>query len=50
MSRVGKRPVPVASGVTASVEGQTVKVKGPKGALQFVVHDDVTVKMENGAM
>ena len=50
MSRVGKRPVPVASGVTASVEGQTVKVKGPKGALQFVVHDDVTVKMENGAI
>ena len=50
MSRVGKRPVPVASGVTASVEGQTVKVKGPKGALQFVVHDDVDVKLENGAI
>ena len=48
MSRVGKRPVPIPSGVTASVEGQTVKMKGPKGQLQFVVHDDVEVKFENG--
>ncbi len=50
MSRVGKRPVPVPSGVTATVEGQTVKVKGPKGQLQFVVHDDVEVKFDNGAI
>jgi len=48
MSRIGKRPVAIPSGVTASVEGQTVKVKGPKGQLQFVVHDDVEVKLENG--
>ncbi|MFL6825366.1 MAG: 50S ribosomal protein L6 [Bradyrhizobium sp.] len=48
MSRVGKRPVPIPSGVTATVEGQTVKMKGPKGQLQFVVHDDVEVKFENG--
>ena len=48
MSRIGKRPVTIPSGVTATVEGQTVKVKGPKGALQFVVHDDVEVKFENG--
>ena len=48
MSRIGKRPVTIPSGVTASVEGQTVKVKGPKGALQFVVHNDVEVKFENG--
>jgi large subunit ribosomal protein L6 len=48
MSRVGKRPVAIPSGVTASVEGQTVKVKGPKGQLQFVVHDDVEVKFDNG--
>ena len=32
MSRVGKKPVTIPSGVTASVEGQTVKVKGPKGS------------------
>ena len=50
MSRIGKKAVPVPSGVTASVEGQTVKVKGPKGALQFVVPDEITVKMENGAI
>ena len=41
MSRIGKKPVAVPSGVTANVEGQTVKVKGPKGALQLVLHDDV---------
>jgi large subunit ribosomal protein L6 len=40
--------VAVPSGVTASVDGQTVKVKGPKGQLQFIVHDDVEVKFENG--
>jgi large subunit ribosomal protein L6 len=38
--------VAIPSGVTASVEGQTVKVKGPKGQLQFVVHDDVEVKFD----
>src|SRR5438128_12508640 len=50
MSRVGKRPVAIPSGVTATVEGQTVKMKGPKGQLQFVVHDDVEVKFENGTV
>jgi large subunit ribosomal protein L6 len=48
MSRIGKRPVTVPSGVTATVEGQTVKMKGPKGQLSFIVHDDVEVKFENG--
>ncbi|MFL5188274.1 MAG: 50S ribosomal protein L6, partial [Microvirga sp.] len=37
MSRVGKKPVPVPSGVTATVEGQNVKMKGAKGELSFVV-------------
>jgi large subunit ribosomal protein L6 len=50
MSRIGKKPVAVPSGVTASVEGQTVKVKGPKGALQLIVPDEVDVKMESGAI
>jgi large subunit ribosomal protein L6 len=50
MSRIGKKAVPVPSGVTASVEGQTVKVKGPKGALQFVVPDEISVKMESGSI
>jgi len=50
MSRIGKKPVTIPSGVTATVEGQTVKMKGPKGQLQFIVHDDVEVKFENGAV
>ncbi|MBV2144655.1 50S ribosomal protein L6 [Falsochrobactrum sp. TDYN1] len=50
MSRIGKKPVPVPAGVTASVEGQTVKAKGAKGELSFVVHDEVLVKMEEGAI
>src|SRR5215217_9216645 len=48
MSRIGKKPVPIPSGVTANVEGQTVKVKGPKGAMQVVLPDDVEIKMDAG--
>src|SRR6202453_5539381 len=48
MSRIGKRAVAVPSGITANVEGQTVKVKGPKGALSVVLPDDVTVKLDGG--
>jgi large subunit ribosomal protein L6 len=50
MSRIGKKPVEVPQGVTASVDGQTVTAKGPKGELQFVVNDSVLVKMEDGAI
>ncbi len=50
MSRIGKKPVEVPQGVTASVDGQTVTAKGPKGELKFVVNDDVLVKMEDGAI
>jgi large subunit ribosomal protein L6 len=48
MSRIGKRAVAVPSGVTANIEGQTVKVKGPKGALQVALHDDVVAKLDGG--
>ena len=48
MSRIGKRPVAVPAGITANVAGQTVKVKGPKGALSVVLPDEVTVKLDNG--
>jgi large subunit ribosomal protein L6 len=48
MSRVGKKPVPIPTGVTASVQGQTVNVKGPKGALSLVLHDDVEAKVNEG--
>jgi large subunit ribosomal protein L6 len=46
MSRVGKKPVAIPSGVTASVEGQAVNVKGPKGTLALTLHRDVAAKVE----
>jgi large subunit ribosomal protein L6 len=48
MSRIGKKAVAVPSGITANVEGQTVKIKGPKGALSVVLPDDVAVKLDGG--
>jgi large subunit ribosomal protein L6 len=50
MSRVGKKPVPVPAGVTASIDGQTVRMKGAKGELSFLVPDEVSVAMEEGAV
>ncbi|MFD1326497.1 50S ribosomal protein L6 [Mycoplana ramosa] len=50
MSRIGKRPVPVPAGVTASVDGQKVSAKGPKGELFFVANDEVSVKLEDNAI
>jgi len=48
MSRIGKKPVALPQGVTATVDGQTVTAKGPKGELKFVVNEEVLVKLENG--
>ncbi len=50
MSRIGKRPVELPSGVTAEVQGQTVEVKGPKGARSWTATDDVTITMDEGAI
>ena len=50
MSRIGKKPVPIPSGVTANVEGQTVKMKGPKGNLELVLPSEVTVTMDKGSI
>ncbi|MGB8313646.1 MAG: 50S ribosomal protein L6 [Aestuariivirga sp.] len=50
MSRIGKKSVPVPTGVTASVNGQLVTVKGPKGELKVVLNDQVLAKMEQGAI
>ncbi|KEQ06756.1 50S ribosomal protein L6 [Pseudorhizobium pelagicum] len=44
MSRIGKKPVPVPAGVTATVDGQKVTAKGPKGELFFVANDEVKVE------
>jgi large subunit ribosomal protein L6 len=50
MSRIGKKAVSVPKGVTASVSGQKVSMKGPKGELSFVASDDIAVSMDNGAV
>jgi large subunit ribosomal protein L6 len=50
MSRIGNKSIAVPAGVTANLDGQTVKVKGPKGAVQLVLHDDVVMTMEKGVV
>jgi large subunit ribosomal protein L6 len=50
MSRIGKKPVSIPSGVTASVDGQHVAVKGPKGELKHVLVDEVIAKLEDGGI
>jgi len=47
MSRIGKKPVGLPKGVSASVSGQTVEVKGPKGTRSFTATDDVTIVLED---
>ena len=47
MSRIGKKPVPLPNGVTASTSGQTIEVKGPKGTRSFTATDDVTISVED---
>jgi large subunit ribosomal protein L6 len=48
MSRIGKKAVPLPKGVTASIDGKTVKVKGPKGELSVRLVDEVEAKIEDG--
>jgi len=47
MSRIGKRPIPVPANVTATLEGQEIKAKGPKGELSFLINEEVLVSLEN---
>ncbi|HMO07639.1 MAG TPA: 50S ribosomal protein L6 [Paracoccaceae bacterium] len=50
MSRIGKKPVPLTKGVTATLSGQTIEVKGPKGTRSFTATDDVTLTIDGGAV
>ena len=50
MSRIGKKPVELPAGVTASVSGQTIEVKGAKGARTFTASDDVTITVEENGV
>src|SRR5210317_2171313 len=50
MSRIGKKPVGLPGGVTATVSGQTIEVKGPKGTRSFTATDDVTIAVNDNAV
>jgi large subunit ribosomal protein L6 len=50
MSRIGKKPVELPTGVSATVTGQTIEVKGPKGTRSFGATDDVTITLEDNVV
>lgn len=50
MSRIGKNPIPLPDGVSASVSGRRIEVKGPKGTLDFTATDDVSVEIAEGVV
>lgn len=50
MSRIGKQPIPVPSGVEVKIDGSTVTVKGPKGELSQTFSEEMTVTLENGEL
>jgi large subunit ribosomal protein L6 len=48
MSRIGKKPVALTAGTSATISGQTIEVKGPKGTRSFTAGDDVTLTIDAG--
>jgi large subunit ribosomal protein L6 len=50
MSRIGRLPITVPSGVDVTIDGRNVTVKGPKGTLSRSLHPDITVSRENGTL
>jgi large subunit ribosomal protein L6 len=50
MSRIGKRPVPLPTGVSAAVDGRTITIKGPKGELSRTIHEELAVAVEDGTV
>ena len=50
MSRIGKKPVVIPSGVTAKLNGQTIAVKGAKGELKFTAPQEVAISIDGGAV
>ena len=50
MSRIGKKPIPVPKGVTVTLEGNVVRVKGPKGELERTLHPAITAAQEDGTV
>lgn len=50
MSRIGKNPVQLPDGVSASLSGQIINIKGPKGELSFTLSDNVSAEIDNGSV
>lgn len=50
MSRIGKQPIQLPAGVEASVDGQTIEIKGPKGVRKFSATDDVTISINENVI
>ena len=50
MSRIGRQPIPVPSGVTANIDGRVVTITGPKGSLSLTVAEPIIVSQEEGAL
>ena len=50
MSRIGKKPIVLPAGVTVTINGSNVEVKGPKGTLERTVNDNISIKLENGVI
>jgi large subunit ribosomal protein L6 len=50
MSRIGRRPIPVPAGVTVTIDGNTIRVKGPKGELHHTVPEGISVAREDGVL
>lgn len=50
MSRIGRHPIAIPAGVQITVEGNLVRVKGPKGEISRAIHPDMSVTIENGAL
>jgi large subunit ribosomal protein L6 len=50
MSRIGRKPIPVPAGVDVAIDGQTVRIKGPKGELSHTVAEPITVEREDGVL
>ena len=50
MSRIGRLPIPVPSGVDIAIDGQAVSVKGPKGTLSLIVADPIVVERQDGVL
>ena len=50
MSRIGRQPIPVPAGVTATIDGRDITITGPKGSLSMTVAEPITVAEEDGAL